>query len=324
LYTKQYEKFKTVLVATIGNCTEMTHAHTHPHPHAETENIRAAFFLNLGFTLFEIVGGIYTNSLAILSDALHDLGDSFSLGMSWFLERRSYKASDGKYSYGYRRFSLLAALINTVILITGSLFILSEAIPRLVNPQPSNAGGMALLAVIGIAVNGLAALRVRGSQSLNAQLVTWHLLEDVLGWIGVLIVSISLAFTDIYILDPLLSILISLYVLYNVLRSLRKTMALFLQAVPEAIDLPEVEHTLLAIPQVQSVHHTHIWSLDGEHHVLTTHLVVDPDATKQDLIRIKQAAAGIAGQMSLEHATIELELEQDCDCSMNGIVKPEN
>jgi cobalt-zinc-cadmium efflux system protein len=318
LYTKQYEKFKTVLVATIGNCTEMTHAHTHPHPHAETENIRAAFFLNLGFTLFEIVGGIYTNSLAILSDALHDLGDSFSLGMSWFLERRSYKASDGKYSYGYRRFSLLAALINTVILITGSLFILSEAIPRLVNPQPSNAGGMALLAVIGIAVNGLAALRVRGSQSLNAQLVTWHLLEDVLGWIGVLIVSISLAFTDIYILDPLLSILISLYVLYNVLRSLRKTMALFLQAVPEAIDLPEVEHTLLAIPQVQSVHHTHIWSLDGEHHVLTTHLVVDPDATKEDLIRIKQAAAGIAAGMSLAHATIELEFETDC--SMNGVI----
>lgn len=296
----------------------MTHAHTHPHPHAETENIRAAFFLNLGFTLFEIVGGIYTNSLAILSDALHDLGDSFSLGMSWFLERRSYKASDGKYSYGYRRFSLLAALINTVILITGSLFILSEAIPRLVNPQPSNAGGMALLAVIGIAVNGLAALRVRGSQSLNAQLVTWHLLEDVLGWIGVLIVSISLAFTDIYILDPLLSILISLYVLYNVLRSLRKTMALFLQAVPEAIDLPEVEHTLLAIPQVQSVHHTHIWSLDGEHHVLTTHLVVDPDATKEDLIRIKQAAAGIAAGMSLAHATIELEFETDC--SMNGVI----
>jgi cobalt-zinc-cadmium efflux system protein len=182
---------------------------------------------------------------------------------------------------------------------------------------------MAVLAVVGIAVNGLAVLRVRRGHSLNAQVVAWHLFEDVLGWIAVLIVSISLMFTDIHILDPLLSILISLYVLYNVARSLRKTMALFLQAVPEAVNLPDVEHALLAIPQVQSVHHTHIWSLDGEHHVLTTHLVVDPDATKQDLIRIKQAAAGIAGQMSLEHATIELELEQDCDCSMNGIVKPE-
>jgi cobalt-zinc-cadmium efflux system protein len=302
----------------------MSHSHTHTHSNDNIRNIRAAFFLNLGFTVFEIVGGIYTNSLAILSDALHDLGDSFSLGMSWYLEKHSHKESDARYSYGYRRFSLLAALINTVILIVGSLYILSEAIPRLLNPEHSNATGMAVLAVVGIAVNGLAVLRVRRGHSLNAQVVAWHLFEDVLGWIAVLIVSISLMFTDIHILDPLLSILISLYVLYNVARSLRKTMALFLQAVPEAVNLPDVEHALLAIPQVQSVHHTHIWSLDGEHHVLTTHLVVDPDATKQDLIRIKQAAAGIAGQMSLEHATIELELEQDCDCSMNGIVKPEN
>jgi cobalt-zinc-cadmium efflux system protein len=292
--------------------------HNHPHTHSQTGNIRAAFFLNLGFTLFEIVGGIYTNSLAILSDALHDLGDSFSLGMSWYLENHSHRASDGRYSYGYRRFSLLAALINTVVLIVGSLFILSEAIPRLLNPEHSNATGMALLAVFGIIVNGLAVLRVRGSQSLNAQMIAWHLLEDVLGWIAVLIVSISLLFMDIHILDPLLSILISLYVLYNVIRNLRKTMALFLQAVPDAVNLPEVEHALLAIPQVQSAHHTHVWSLDGEHHVLTTHLVVDPDATKEDMIRIKQAAAGIAAGMSLEHATIELEFEEDC--SMNNVV----
>lgn len=295
----------------------MSHAASHPHLHTPTENIRAAFFLNLGFTLFEIVGGLYTNSLAILSDALHDLGDSFSLGMSWYLEKHSHKASDGRYSYGYRRFSLLAALINTVILITGSLFILSEAIPRLFNPQHSNAQGMALLAIVGIVVNGLAALRVRGSQSLNAQMIAWHLLEDVLGWIAVLIVGISLMFSDIHFLDPLLSILISLYVLYNVLRGMRKTLALFLQAVPEAIDLPQVEHALGAIPQVCSVHHTHVWSLDGERHVLTTHLVVDPEATKEDMIRIKQAAAGIAASMSLEHATIELEFAEDC--SMNGV-----
>jgi cobalt-zinc-cadmium efflux system protein len=293
--------------------------HTHTHSHDNASNIRVAFFLNLGFTVFEIVGGIYTNSLAILSDALHDLGDSFSLGMSWYLEKHSHKESDARYSYGYRRFSLLAALINTVILIVGSLFILSEAIPRLLNPEHSNATGMAILAVVGIAVNGLAVLRVRRGHSLNAQVVAWHLFEDVLGWIAVLIVSISLMFTDIHILDPLLSILISLYVLYNVVRSLRRTMALFLQAVPEAVDLPDVEHALLAIPQVQSVHHTHVWSLDGEHHVLTTHLVVDPEATKDDMIRIKQAAAGIAAGMSLEHATIELEFEEDC--SMNGVVK---
>lgn len=293
--------------------------HTHEHTHAQTGNIRLAFLLNLGFTLFEIVGGLYTNSLAILSDALHDLGDSFSLGLSWYLERHSHKASDARYSYGYRRFSLLAALINTIVLVSGSVFILSEAIPRLLHPQPANAPGMVFLALVGIAVNGLAVLRLKGSQSLNAQLIAWHLLEDVLGWVAVLIVSISLLFTDLYILDPLLSILISLYVLYNVMRSLRKTLRLFLQAVPDAIDLPTVEHALLEIPLVQSVHHTHIWSLDGERHVLTTHLVMDPGASKEEFIRVKQAAAEVAAGMRLEHATIEVEFDQDC--SMNGAAK---
>ena len=292
----------------------MSHAHTHSQ--SQSENIRVAFLLNLGFTLFEIVGGLYTNSLAILSDALHDLGDSVSLGMAWYLEKHSHKESDERYSYGYRRFSLLAALLNTVILIAGSLIILSEAIPRLIDPQHSNAGGMIVLAVVGIAVNGLAMLRVRRGQSLNAQVITWHFLEDVLGWIAVLIVSISLLISDIHILDPILSILISLYVLYNIVRNLRKTLALFLQAVPDAIELAEVEHALQQIPQVLSAHHTHIWSLDGENHVLTTHLIIDNDAGKEDLRRIKRDVREITRGIPLSHSTVELEFE--ADCSMDG------
>jgi len=290
-------------------------AHSHPHHSDTVQRIRIAFFLNLAFTVFEVVGGLFTNSLAILSDALHDLGDSFSLGLSWYMEKRSAQGSDERYSYGYRRFSLLAALVNTVVLIAGSLFILSEAIPRLFNPQHSNAQGMALLAVVGIAVNGLAALRLRGGQTLNAQVVAWHLLEDVLGWIAVLIVSIVLLFRDIHILDPLLSILITTYVLINVLRNLRKTIALFLQAVPESIDLGAVELALLAIPNVKSTHHTHIWSLDGEHHVLTTHLVVEADASKDELLRVKSDVTALAQNLNFEHTTIELEYEDE-NCAM--------
>ncbi len=291
-------------------------SHHHTHVHHQTENIRTAFLLNLGFTLIEIVGGLYTNSLAILSDALHDLGDSVSLGMAWYLEKHSHKESDERYSYGYRRFSLLAALLNTVILIVGSLIILSEAIPRLIDPQHSNAGGMIVLALVGIAINGLALLKVRRGQSLNAQVITWHFLEDVLGWIAVLIVSISLLISDIHILDPILSILISLYVLYNIVRNLRKTLALFLQAVPDAIELAEVEHALQQIPQVLSAHHTHIWSLDGENHVLTTHLVIDDDAGREDLRRIKRDVREITRGIPLAHSTVELEFE--ADCSMDG------
>jgi cobalt-zinc-cadmium efflux system protein len=287
-------------------------SHQHMQSREQTENIRAAFFLNLGFTLFEIIGGFYTNSLAILSDALHDLGDSFSLGMAWYLEKHSHRESDARYSYGYRRFSLLAALLNTIVLIVGSLLILSQAIPRLMNPEHSNAGGMVFLAIVGIAVNGLAVLRVRSGGSLNAQVIAWHLLEDVLGWIAILIVSLSLLIADIHILDPILSILISLYVLYNVVRNLRKTLALFLQAVPDAIELAEVERGLGQIPQVISVHHTHVWSLDGENNVLTTHLVVDSNATKEDLSRIKCEFRDLTSGLSLAHSTVEIEFEEDC------------
>ena len=292
-------------------------SHSHTHHHHQTENIRTAFFLNFGFTLFEIVGGIYTNSLAITSDALHDLGDSISLGMAWYLEKHSQKESDQKYSYGYRRFSLLAALINTIILVVGSLYILTEAIPRLLHPEEANAGGMILLAIVGIAVNGAAVLRVRKGQSLNAQVVAWHLLEDVLGWAAVLIVSIALLVTDLYILDPILSVLINLYVIYNVIGNLRKTISLFLQAVPDSHNLPDIEHRLAKVAQVISVHHTHIWSLDGEDNVLTTHLVVESDASKDDLVRIKSDVRHITSELSLAHSTVELEFEEDC--SMNGI-----
>ncbi len=292
-------------------------SHSHQHHQAATRNIRVAFVLNLAFTLLEIVGGLLTNSLAILSDALHDLGDSFSLGLSWYLERQAQRGSDARYSYGYRRWSMLGALVNTVVLLVGSLYIFSKAIPRLLHPEHSDAQGMILLAVIGIAVNGAAMLQLRRGRSLNAQMIAWHLLEDVLGWVAVLVVSVTLLFVDIHILDPILSILISLYVLYNVLRNLRKTLSLFLQAVPEAIMLPEVEQALRSIPLVQSVHHTHVWSLDGEHHVLTTHLVVDEAATREDLTCIKGQVAEMTQDIGVVHTTVELEYEGET-CPMKG------
>ncbi|MFQ5434180.1 MAG: cation diffusion facilitator family transporter, partial [Anaerolineae bacterium] len=140
-----------------------------------------------------------------------DLGDSFSLGLAWLLERKAQKGSTSQFSYGYGRFSLLSALINTIVMVTGSLLVLSRVIPRLLNPEPTNAPGMFLFAVIGILVNGAAAWRLRGEAGLNARVVSWHMIEDVLGWAAVLIVSVVLFFTDAYILDPLLSILITLY-----------------------------------------------------------------------------------------------------------------
>lgn len=303
--------------------------HTHPHSaqhthalaHDSNNSLRTAFFLNLAFTLLEIVGGFWTNSMAILSDAVHDLGDSVSLGMAWYLERYSRRGKDNRFSYGYRRFSLLGAMLNIVILLAGGLVIISEAVPRLLNPEHSNAQGMVLFAIVGILVNGAAVLRLRGGQSLNAQVVAWHLLEDVLGWVAVLIVSVILLFWDIHILDPLLSILITLYVLFNVLRNLKRTAALFLQAVPENIDMAALEGRLLALDKVCSVHHTHIWSLDGEHHVLTAHVVVAENATRDDIMVVKQQANALAAHYRLEHTTLEIEYEDE-DCRMKDSQEP--
>lgn len=287
------------------------HSHHHGHNHSSTKNIKAAFFLNLSFTVFEIIGGFWTNSMAILSDAVHDLGDSLSLGLSWYLDKTSKQKGDKRFSFGYQRFSLLGALINGVVLIGGSIYIFTETIPRLFNPEPANAKGMVIFAIAGIAINGAAVLRLKGGKSMNEQVVSWHLLEDVLGWVAVLIVSIVLLFWDFYILDPILSILILCYVLFNVVRNLRETLVLFLQGVPRDIDLDELQDKIKALDKVVSIHHTHVWSLEGEHHVLTIHIVISEVASVKEIINLKHHVKKLLREVPIEHATIEMEFEDE-------------
>jgi cobalt-zinc-cadmium efflux system protein len=289
------------------------HSHNHAHSHQITQDIKLAFFLNLAFAILEIFGGLWTNSLAIVSDAVHDLGDSISLGMAWYLEKYSHKQSNFSFSYGYRRLSSLAALINTLILFIGSLYVISQAIPRVMNPEPTDAKGMILFAVLGVTVNGLALFRLAKTTSLNARVVAWHLLEDALGWVAVLLVSIVLLFTDLYILDPILSILIAVYVLYNAIANLRQILWLFLQTVPKNVDLQELEKNILAVEQVDSLHHTHVWSLDGEDHVLTTHVVVTENTTRTEILAIKGAIQRLGEKLNFKHMTVEIEyLNEPC------------
>jgi cobalt-zinc-cadmium efflux system protein len=265
--------------------------------------------------VLEIIGGLAINSVAVLSDALHDLGDSFALGLAWFLNRYSERESDVRYTYGYRRFSLLGALINTIVLIVGGILVLREAIPRLLHPETFNAEGMVAFAILGIAVNGLAAWRLRDQSSTNVRVVSWHLLEDVLGWAAVLVVGIVALFTHAPILDPLLSLGITGYVLYNVFGKLSETVKLFLQAVPDHIDLHEIEQRLLSVGGVEGVHHMHVWSLDGEHHVFSTHLLVENATSKDEAQCIKQECRDAIHDLDLSHITIEIEYG-DTDCSM--------
>lgn len=288
-------------------------SHDHHHHHSSNKNLKIAFFLNLGFTIFEIIGGLYVNSIAIISDAIHDLGDSLSLGTAWYLDQKSKKGSDQKFSFGYARFSLLGALINSIVLILGSIFVIKEAVERLLAPEQTNAQGMFLFALVGIAVNGYAAWKMSGGKSLNEKVVSWHLLEDVLGWVAILVASIVLLFFDVPFLDPALSIAITLYVLWNVIKRLKETLFLFLQGVPNDIHLQEIEEKLLNITYVDSAHHTHIWSLDGEHHVFTTHLKLKPLNGLDNILRVKQEVKSILKTYPFEHFTVETELsDEDC------------
>ncbi|MBN2602437.1 MAG: cation transporter [Candidatus Marinimicrobia bacterium] len=295
----------------------MSHSHERPHPQLnETRIIGIAFFLNLFFTILEIIGGFFTNSIAILSDALHDFGDSLALGLSYLLQKLSNKGSNQKYSYGYRRYSILAAVINSIILLTGSVFIIRAAIPRLIHPIKPHAEGMILFAILGILVNGAAVLQLRKGQAMNIRVVSLHLIEDVLGWFAVLIVSVVLLFTDLYILDPILSIIISVYIVYHVIANFKISINVFLQVVPNEVNTAALEEKFKKIERVRSVHHTHVWTLDGVNHVLTTHVVVDQDISQAEAIAIKSELKHIAYDMHCEHVTLEIEYSDE-DCSMN-------
>jgi len=264
----------------------MTMAHNHEHGD-QTGNIKLAFFLNLGFTIFEFIGGLYVNSIAIISDAVHDLSDSLSTGLSWYLQNKSEQEASTTFTFGYKRFSLLGALINSIVLIAGSVFVIQAAVGRILQPEHSNAGGMLVFAIIGITINGYAAWRNRKGKTLNEQVISWHLLEDVLGWTGIFVVAVVLQFWDSHYLDPILALLITSYILWNIIKRLKKTMFVFLQGKPADIDLKKVKKRLINVDKVNSLHHTHVWSLEGEHNVFTTHVVLNEIDTFHDIFRDK-------------------------------------
>lgn len=279
----------------------------HHHHHSSSDRLGLAFILNLAFTIIEFIGGALTNSMAIMADAVHDLGDTLAIGLGWTLDRMGKKEADDGFTYGYHRLSLLGALINGAILIIGSLWILTEALPRLINPQMPNAVGMIWLAILGVTVNGFAAYKLSGGKTLNEKVLNWHLLEDVLGWVAVLIVSIVLLFVEWPILDPILSIAFTLFILFNVLKSLGQTVRLFLQAAPDRRIAEQTRGELEALEHVAQVHHLHVWSLDGEHHVLTAHLLLDTPISREAQAEIKSAVKSALEQYNFSHTTIELE-----------------
>jgi cobalt-zinc-cadmium efflux system protein len=292
---------------------------SHTHSHSRTaNNISIAFFLNFGFTIVELIGGIFTNSIAIVSDAVHDFGDSISLAMAWYFERLSSKDSAKNYTYGYKRFSLLGAIINCVVLLVGSVYILSAAVPRILAPQPTNSTGMFILAVVGIIINGIAVLRTKKGASINEKVVSLHLLEDVLGWAAVLVGAVVIHFTGWYVIDPLLSVIIAGFVIFNVIKNVQQTLPILMQGVPQGIERESIAKCLADIKNIAGIHDLHIWSLNENYNVLTLHVVVEENITMRGQSELKKHIRCLLAEQNIQHCTIEFEdsnencIHEDC------------
>ncbi len=281
-------------------------------------NILIAFILNLSFAIFEFFGGILTGSVAIISDAVHDLGDAASIGVSYFLEKKSKRGADSRYTYGYARYSALGGVFTTLVLAVGSVLVIANAIRRLIVPTEINYGGMIVFAVVGVVVNILAARFTHGGDSLGQRAVNLHMIEDALGWVVVLIGAVVMRFTDLAIIDPLMSIALALFILIQALRTLWEALWLFLEKAPRGMDVHEIAHHIGEIEGVLGVHHIHVWSMDGTNAYATMHIVTDADHAE-----VKRSVREELAQHGIIHATLELESAMEvCDseaCSVNTV-----
>ena len=284
------------------------------------KNILIAFLLNLLFSIIEFIGGVTTNSVAIISDSIHDIGDAMSIGVSYLLERKSTRKPDSKYTYGYARYSVLGSIITTFILLSGSILVIYNAILRLLNPVEINYNGMIVFAILGVSINFLAAYFTKEGNSLNQKSVNLHMLEDVLGWLVVLFGAIIMRFTDIKIIDPILSIGVALFIFSNSLKTLKEIVDLFLEKTPKNIDIKEIKEHLLEIKGVIDVHHIHIRSMDGFNNYATMHIVVEGNYKE-----IKHKVKEELKEHGIAHTTIELEEKgEKCDFEECEIKKLNN
>ena len=270
-------------------------------------NIFLAFILNLSFAIFELFGGFWTGSVAILSDAIHDAGDCISIGISFILEKISKKKPNDKYTYGYLRYSVLGGVITTSILIIGSCIVIYNAILRIITPTQINYNGMIIFAVIGTIINLFAAIFTRGGDSINERAVNLHMLEDVLGWIVVLIGAIIMKFTNISVIDPILSICVASLILITSLKNFKKIIDLFLEKTPDGILVESIKNKLCSIEGVENVHHVHVRSIDGYHNYATMHVVIKERAGSD----IKKEIRHTLEELDIQHATIETENETE-------------
>ena len=278
---------------------------THHHHKKAGENLAFVFFMNLAFNIIVVIGALATNSMAILADFIHDASDTISIAVAWILEKVSQKDSSDKYSYGYQRFSILGAVIISVFVIIMAFVILSEAIPRLFAPEGVDAGGMLVVAIIGIIFKSISVYRLHDGETFNEKAILFHQLGDVFEWVAILVLSLVLMFWDgAPYLDPFVSIGIALWLIFNLGRNLYKALEVLLQKTPDYFDVDEFRRSIEEIDGVNAIDDFHIWSLDGIDSVMT--LKVDVDFGK-NVNEIKKEIYAISNRYHVVDITIELE-----------------
>ena len=278
------------------------------------KNILIAFLLNISFSIFEFFGGIFTNSVAILSDSIHDLGDALSIGISYFLEKKSKKKKDNTHTFGYIRYSVLGGVITTTILLVGSILVIINAVKRIITPVDVNYNGMIIFAIFGVSLNFLAAYITKDGDSINQKAVNLHMLEDVLGWIIVLIGAVIMNYTDIKIIDPIMSIGVALFILINSIKNLKQVLDIFLEKTPKEINIDHLKKHLLEIEEVEDIHHIHVWSIDGFKNLATMHIVTKSKNIKEIKKKIREELS----EHNICHAILETEDEacDDLECNI--------
>lgn len=275
--------------------------------HKAAENISFAFFLNILFMVVVGIGAVYTNSMAILADLLHGLSDTIALGFSWFFQRFSEKEEDEKFTYGYRRFSLLGAVITSAIVIIGSFLILVESISRLFAPVEPYASGMVFVAIFAIFLKTLSVWKLRGAKTLNERAVSIHLIGDLMGWIALLIVGIILIFYNIPVLDVLLSIAITLWMIYNLAKTLFYSFKILLLEAPGNIDQNKLKKDILSIEGIDDIVKFYLWSLDNQKNILTVKISLKDDLKVSDTENIKENINDLGFINGIEDINIEFD-----------------
>lgn len=278
---------------------------THHHHKKASDNLAFVFFVNLTFNIIVIIGGLATNSMAILADCIHDMSDTISMAVAWILEHISQKDSTDTFSYGYQRFSILGAVITSTFVIAMAFFILQEAIPRLFSPESVDAGGMLLVGVVGLIFKSISVWKLHGGETFNEKAIFYHLLGDIFEWVAILILSIILMFwADVSYLDPFVSIGIAIWLIFNLGRNLYKSVLVLLQKTPDNFDVDEFKRNILAIDGIKEIDDFHIWSLDGIDSVMTLKVEVDDWNNPE---RIKKEIYSISNKYHVIDITIELE-----------------